>query len=402
MRGIEVRHLRGQSTHIVENRVFYLLCVNFCLLENPICIEAMSRGYTTLKQLSALARSVGLPYVIFFVSYNRVKKLIDKQNFELFGVLDKRFIMGARGKAVDVRWIRRIILDLSRKQKIYARYHPSKRLDHIVGYLKNSKQSTRMQADYIIDTLGIDMREFRQYTKKGDAFNYLRQRLSANNIHVSVEARNYMPQSIPDQIKTDFSGVYIRDPKNPSVFICNELSGSPELGSGRKIYTLVFLIVCLFKDKSYAVSISRDTYSVDKKKYSQLAGIHEVVNEILLPYEEIKSAHVTNYDELNRIANMFNVTPRAALQRLYDKRIVSEYKTYKTLAEECDRRFAAFVKKAKERKCGGSPGADIMISYYQGDFLQFVQTQVPVSERAALIRKHVAFNRLHTGFEVSS
>lgn len=394
-----MRHLKGTIKYSIDRRTFYLLCVNFCLLEHATYSDAMEKGYVTLSQLAKMARTVGLPYMLFFVSFDRVNKLIGIQNEELFGRLDDKYIMGARGKRVDIRWIRRIILDLSRKQKLYSHYNPTKRLDKVVGYLKNSKRTSRDQADYILEVLGININYFRHFSKKSDAFKYLREQLSKQNIHVSVEARNYMPQSIPEQIKGTFSGVYIRDPKNPTLFICNELSGSPEMGSGRKIYTLMFLLVCLFKDKSYAVSISRNTYKVDKKKHSQFAAVHEIVNEILMPSEEVKSVHIEEYAQLEKFANKYNVTPRAALQRLYDARIIREYTTYRSLADECARRFSASVKKNKEKKGGGAPGADIMISYYQGDFLSFVNTYVPPAERGAMLRKHVSFNRLHGGIE---
>lgn len=392
---MEVRHLRSKIKYKLDRRVFYLLCENFCLLENPTYLTALENEYITLNDLSELARSVGLPYAIFFATFERVKKLIDTQNTELFGVLDDQYIIGARGTPIDIRWIRRIILDLSRKQKLYREYHPTNKLANIVGFLKTSKRTIREQADYILSETGIELATFRHYNKKSDAFTYLRKQLATRNIHVSVEARNYMPQSIPDQVKKQFSGISIRDWKNPYLFICNELSGSPELGSGRKIYTLMFLLVCLFKDKSYAVSISKDTYSVDKKKYKQLSGIYEIVNELLMPLTEIKAEpQPVDYEELEKLSRKYNLTPKAVLQRLYDTRVINNYDDYKELSDECARRFAMLVKKGKE-KHSGSPGKDVMIAYYQGDFLTFVQTYVPDAVRNDIMRKHISFNRLH-------
>lgn len=398
---MEVRHLRNKIKYELDQRVFDLLCENFCLVDDPIYLAAIENEYINLTDLAKLARSVGLPYAIFFATFERVRNLIELQNTELFGILDGKYIIGARGAPIDIRGIRRIILDLSRKQKLYNKYHSTSRLESIVGFLKESKHSTREQADYILSETGIDLEQFRHYAKKSDAFTYLRRQLAAKNIHVSVEARNYMPQSIPDQIKKQFSGIYIRDWKNPYLFICNELSGSPELGPGRKIYTLMFLLVCLFKDKSYAVSISRDTYSVDKKKYKQLSGIYEIVNELLMPLAEIKSeVSPLDYEELEKLSRKYNVTPKAVLQRLYDTRVIGSYDDYKELSDECARRFAALVKKGKD-KHSGSPGADVMIAYYQGDFLTFVQTYVPEAVRNDIMRKHISFNRLHYKLELS-
>lgn len=398
---MEVQHLRNKIKYKLDRRVFYLLCENFCLLENTIYIAASENEYITLNDLAKLARSVGLPYAIFFASFERLKKLIDAQNTELFGVLDGRYIIGARGTPIDIRWIRRIILDLSRKQKLYREYHPTGKLVSIVGFLKASKRTVREQADYILSETGIDLAIFRRYNKKSDAFTYLRKQLATRNIHVSVEARNHMPQSIPDQVKKQFSGIYIRDWKNPYLFISNELSGSPELGSGRKIYTLIFLLVCLFKDKSYAVSIGKDTYSVDKKKYKQLSGVYEIVNELLMPLAEIQfELQPFDYEALEKLSRKYNVTPKAMLQRLYDTRVINNYDDYKELSDECAKRFAALVKKGKDKR-SGSPGKDVMIAYYQGDFLEFVRTYVPDTARKDIMRKHISFNRLHYQLELS-
>lgn len=398
---MEVRHLRNKIKYELDQRVFDLLCENFCLLDTDLYQEAAKNKYITLTNLCVLARSVGLPYAVFFASYSRVKKLVQNQNKELFGVLDGKYIIGMRGEPIDIRWIRRIILDLSRKQKLYPIFNPTKRLKKIVGFLKESKHSIREQADYILDATDISVSDFRRFSKKGDAFSYLRDKLSKQNIHVSVEARNYMPQSIPDRIRDKFSGVYIRDWKNPFLFICNELSGSPEAGSGRKIYTLIFLLVCLFKDASFAISITKDTYSVDKTKYKQLGIVHEIVNEILMPLDEIQTESAPrDYTELSKLSRKYNVTPKAVLQRLYDTRVIRDYYVYKKLSDECTQRFNEIAQKNKN-KHSGSPGADIMIAYYQGDFLAFLRTYVPVSKRNEIIRRHVLFNRLHHQVEFS-
>lgn len=392
---MEVRHNRNSIKYKLDQRVFYVLCENFCLLETVIYKEALDKKYITLTSLVELSRSVGLPYAIFFATYDNVTKLIETQNKELFGVLDGRYIIGTRGESIDIRWIRRLILDLSRRQKIYQKHRPTEELRQIVGYLKESKYSIREQADYILNMTGIDLGEFRHYAKKSDAFNYLRKQLASKNIHVSVEARNYMPQSIPDDIKNKFSGMYIRDNRNPYLFICNELSGSPELGAGRKIYTMIFLLVCLFKDKSYAVSINKDTYSVDKKKYRQLSIVHDIVNEILTPIAEIQSERAPDeYEALDRLSKKYNITPKAMLQRLYSTRVISRYEDYLALSEECAKRFGVMVEKNKKNH-SGAPGAETMIAYYQGDFLSFVKTYVPDSMRNEILRRHVSFNRLH-------
>lgn len=390
---MEVRHLHNTVRYTLDARVFNLLCENFCLLEHPLYVKAIHDKYITLTNLASLARAANLSYSLFFAQFTKIKALIDTQNDELFGTLDEKFILGTRGELLDIRWVRRIVLDLSRKQKLFSKYRRSDRLNNIVGRLKTSRRTIREQADYVLEATDIDMEVLRKYSNKRDVLKYLRACLAKKNIHVSIEAQNCMPQSVPEKLKKSLSGFYIRDPRNPYLFICNELSGHPEAGAGRKIYTLLFLLVCIFKDKSYAVSISRDTYRVDKKKYRQLEVVHAIVNEILMPRTEIDSESIYDYDSLSKAASRYKVTPKALLQRLYDTRVIQSYSTYDQLSDECKKHFDFSVQQNRNRH-GGSPSQAVMVEYYQGDFLHFLRTEVPQRERNNLAKKHVLFNRL--------
>ncbi|MGY4893422.1 MAG: hypothetical protein ACO1N2_01870 [Candidatus Saccharimonadota bacterium] len=362
-------------------------------MEDPTYLDAASYGYIGFRNLVALARKVNLPYALFFADYGKIKQLIDKQNEELFGALDSKYIIGTRGKKINILWIRRIILDLSRKQKLFNKYAEPSGSSSFVGKLKTSKRPVRDQSDYIVNELGIDIADFRRKGSKSEALRYLRDRLAEKNIHVAVEANNYMPQSIPQIVKADLSGMYIRNPRHPYIFVCNELSGSPEMGSGRKIYTLLFLVVCLFKDRSYAVSIDKNSYSVDDKKFKELEDIHGIVNEILMPVAEVASVEVAAYSDLVSIANRHKVTPKALLYRLKALGVLKNERLIENLSRECDEKFTASVKAAKEKR-GGSPGAETMIAYYQGDFLRLLSTRIPEKLRRDIARKHVSYNRI--------
>ena len=380
----------------ISTEVYSLLHENFIYSDRELSQGYMNKKQITFVQLRKLCRKNNFNYALFFAGINHLKKIINEQNSELFGSLDrKEIIAGTRSGTVDIRAIRWIIGDLIAKKDLYKKYGNSQKLK-IVKFLRNSSRSVPDQANYILETLGISRNDLLAKTTKKAAYKFLCKTLSNNNIHVSTEANNCMPQNVPKEL--EMSGIYIRDNFNPMIFICNEISGHPDEGMGRKIYTLVFLLTSICKGRSFAISINKENYSVDISKNKYLAKIHKITNEILMPKNYFKEGTYSNKKEILAESGRLKVTPTALLVRL--KALKKLDCDYAMLKGEFSKDFEQFVssqrkKRAQERKSGktGGPTPKTMYKSYQGDFVNFIKTQVPANMREQLFDKHIVYGK---------
>ena len=378
----------------IDPRVYELLKKNVFLNQSPELIN----GSVTYKNLKEASRKLNIPHTLFFADYDQLSKLLKERNKRIFGALDGRHIVASRGEILDIRVIAPIIQDVLAKQKIYNEYSRKKCPQKIIKYLASSNKSVAEQAKYITRKLGIDMREFRSKTNRREAFHYLRNRLSANQIHVFVEAKNYMPINIPNDV--ELSGFYIRNNAHPCIFITNELNEYPVEGMSRKMYTLLFLVVCIFKGVSYAVHIDKKSYECNYEKFKP-ALIHKIVGNILLSDEEVEQIEFDeNGNFMEKYSLRYKISKTALLNRLQDRSLLSPetYRRLKLKAEEYFRQKAQELrekrkKKTKDKK-GGGPRPKVMIEFYQGDFIRFLKVAVPERLRQRFFSKHVSYSRL--------
>jgi hypothetical protein len=247
----------------IDASLYRLLHENYIYIDRLSSDKYLRNRQITFTQLRRLSRANGFSYALFFIKSAQLNNVIKTQNDILFESIDnKEIIAGTRNGLADIRAIRWIIADLVAKKAIYKKYGNKVKLNNIVKFLSSSSKSVSDQADYILKTITINRDDIWRMKNKKDTYKYLCGQLSKNNIHVSTEAMNCMPQNVPSDM--DLSGVYIRDNYNPMILICNEISGHPDEGLGRKIYTLIFLLVSIFKGQSFAVSISKSDYTVNK------------------------------------------------------------------------------------------------------------------------------------------
>ena len=378
----------------IDFRVYELLKKNVFFNQAPELV-GNSITYESLKKAS---RKLKISHTLFFADYNQLSKLVEERNKQIFGALDGKHIVASRGEVLDIRVIAPIIQDILAKQKIYTEYSSASCPKKIIKYLANSNRSVTDQAEYITRKLGINMEEFRSKATRRGSFKYLRDRLSANQIHVSVEAKNCMPVNIPSDV--ELSGFYIRSNSHPYIFIANELNEYPEEGMARKIYTLLFLVVCMFKGVSYAVHIGKQSYKCDYEKFKPFL-IHEIVGKILLTDEEMEQIELDeNGSFMERYSLRYKISELALLNRLRNAELLSPetYKHLRVRAGEYFKQKARELKEKRRKKAeegkGGGPQVKAMVEFYQGDFIRFLKDKVPEQLRRDLFSKYVSYSRL--------
>lgn len=290
----------------VEAALFKHLFESSIISNHPDYLASIDEGKITFSSFINLCRAGHIAYSLFFGSSAIVSPIVDKESDKLFGSFGGQYGIGLRGRTLNLNVIRLLIKDVKMKQEAIARFIKTERHPH-VKYLKNSKRSLPEQADYITNALGIDMDLYRSYKNKKDALMYLINAVEGNNIFVSMEnTGTHMPQNF--KRATGIAGVYIRHSKFPYVFIGKEGMADPESVPTRRAFTLMYLMVCLFKGQSKMVSL--------EQPLGQNDNLFELTELILMPAKLMPQLSSYTLDDLDSISNSLNVSASAALTRL--------------------------------------------------------------------------------------
>ena len=298
----------GKGSIYIDSRIFAKLFGNSHVYHKRGYRDAVDKKKITLKCLQELAREANIPYSLFFAPEEVVDKQIERNNRELFkGVNETQFYMTERGK-VEIRDINLIIKDIIKRQKLMKKFFPEEKDNEIVYLLKRSNMSIEKQANAIVCKVGLDLETLRSSNKKEDAYNYLVNLCESHNIYISRSRIGVMPQNI--STKVAFSGLAVRDKKFPSIFLYSKDETMVRDPAGRRIFTILLLLVCIARGRFCLVSY--DSKSTDLTNDDE----YRIVEEILMPKKEFEQLNISDISELNTIADRFKVTPRAALVRL--------------------------------------------------------------------------------------
>lgn len=290
----------------IDGVLFRHIFESSIISNHPHYLASLESGKLTLSDLISLSRQGGIAYSLFFGTNGTVSPLINKESASLFGGFGDKYSLGVRGRVFNLNVIRLLIKDIKMKQDVIMRFVKTEKHPY-VKFLKNSKRSLRDQADYIVDSLRIDMNIFRSYKDKRDALMYLIDRAEANNIFISIEnTGTNMPQNF--KRATGLTGVYIQHNKFPYIFISKEGMADPDKTPARKVFTLVYLLACLFKGHSKMVSLNQAIGQED--------SIFELTELILMPADLIPLQSAYSIDDLDAIADTLNVSSSAILTRL--------------------------------------------------------------------------------------
>lgn len=396
----------GLNSHIDINN-YVNLCDNFIFLGREDAEKYKSQGSITFKQLRNMCRRDKLSYPLFFADTQKVDNLIKTYNDNLYGKINEKTVLtiGSRDKNVDVRNMRWIIADIAEKQKIYKEFGNNTNLNKtgVVKFLKNSKKNVSEQAEYILTKVGISRDEIIQQKGKAKALKYLEGKLSQSQIHVYRQAGSAMPQTLPKDFI--FSGVYIRDNFNPVIFLGNEFSLYPEEGAGRKIYTLAFLLVSIFKDYSFVVYIDQGSSEMDDATKRKLSEIHAITNAILMPEAYLRGLRISTIDQIKDESTKLKVSPTALTVRLSMLGILSYDKAQK-IKDQLQDEYLAYTrsiraKNKENRKLGKNTGPSLaaLCKSYQGDFIDFVKNNVPEVRRREIFESRISYGRQYIKYE---
>lgn len=398
----------GDSNDDIDIKNYITLCDNFIFVDRDEFDRCGNLGSITFSQLRDLCRKNKLSYPLFFANHAKILQLVETYNADLYGKIDEKKILtiGSRGGDLDIRRIRWIVADVIEKQKIYKQYgyNTDLRDEKIVKYLKNTQKSVEEQAAYVCHKLDLSHNKLHNECRtKNDAFKYLAAQLSSQHIHVFREVRNAMPQNIPSGL--NISGIYIRDNYNPAIFIGNELSLYPDEGVGRKIYTMIFLLVSIFKDYSFAVSINHSSAKMDNATKKKLSEIHRITNEILMPKEHLGTTSFADIKDIEMTANTLKVSPTALVVRLAKLGLLRK-DVEDSMKEELTKKYTDYIrakraedKRRREAGQGTGPPLGRIYKSYHGDFIDFVRLNVPDAQRRAIFDSRISYGRSYAKYE---
>ena len=383
---ISIRHKQIE----IDEQSFRYLFDNSPLYEDKRYLDARGSRNIAMSELVELARLARINYALFFVPYDCLAPMIEKENERIFQGFGGNFTISLRGKTVNLNLVRMVIKDLKIKQTFIGKYLSAGINPH-PKFLAHSPKTVSEQAEYILNALDINLEDFRNTKSKPAAMMYLIDKLEAQNIFVALEASTNMPQNMNHA--KGVSGVYIKDKRYPYLFIANEGQRDFESGAGRKIFTIMYLVACMFKGKSKMVSLSEIAKeSVDDE-------IYQIVEEMLLPITDLPKKSLYTLDDIDEVSEYLKLTGRAILVRLKHTGLLLDEDNYWSLMNALKVRFeriqAAQKAQAREGSSRYVPNVPQNIVAYHGKafvrILKSLYKDGKVTQRQ--INLHLAYGR---------
>ena len=383
---VSIRHKQVE----IDYRSFCYLFDNSPLYEDRRYLNARGNQSIAMSELIELSRLAHINYALFFMPYNSLEPMIEKENEKIFQGFGGNFTIGLRGRSVNLNLVRMVIKDLKIKQTFIGKYLNTGANPH-PRFLANSPKSIEEQANYILTALNISLEDFRNTKSKPAAMMYLIDRLATQNVFVALEASTNMPQNM-NRAK-GVSGVYIKDKRYPYLFIANEGQQDFESGAGRKIFTIMYLVTCMFKGRSKMVSLS------EVAKESSDDEIYQIVEQMLLPAIDLPERSLYTLDDIDELSERFKLTGRAILVRLRHLELLPDDDNYWSLMNALKARFdrsqAALKAKTKDGSSRYIPNVSQNIIAYHGKafvgILKSLHGDGKVTQRQ--INLHLAYGR---------
>lgn len=299
----------------IDREVFAALFEQSVVRSYMPVTKALDMGSISFKDLVKHARMAEIPYPLFFASRDVVdEQLRIKQERLLQGFSAKReFSMNSRHH-VDLSQVELLVKNLQFKQDWMKK---DKTLDRnpIVGMLKQSKAPIAEDAAKLMAALDLDPMELRGTAKKGDALNLLIEWLEAKNILVAQSVQDLMPQQLPKG--KIFSGMTVKDPKLPFIFIASGDEGEAFEPTGRRIFTLTLMAVLVARGRFATVTYNGHTTEEESTREYWLTA------EFLMPEADFRRADLSDLDAIRAASDVFKVTPSAVVMRAQRLKLIS-------------------------------------------------------------------------------
>lgn len=297
--------IHGERVRI-DRAVFVELLENSVVSGRAPYHHALERDEISYTGLLELARKAEVPHPLFFAPLALVQTQIRTKTEKLLqGVAPDTFTVNTR-TTIKLRDVELIVKDLLRKQSLARKHDPSLIKNKIVGLLRRPSATVREDADKLVAALGLDVDALLRVRTKELALEMLIERVEANQILVSRSVRGYMPQILDG---LHFSGMTVRDPKVPYIFLTGGDHGDFQEPPGRQIFTLMLMVVLVARGIFAPVTYDANSNAPDAGRE------YDIVGEILMPSHELQAADLDGLDAVKAAADAFKVTPSAMTVR---------------------------------------------------------------------------------------
>lgn len=380
--GMSLRVSVGHESVDVSLETFQILLEHSIVADTKVVRRALKRGRVPLSDLRDIARRVDTPYPLFFADPDVARAQVEIKNaLILEGVSKSTFSWNSRSN-VTVWDVELIVKDLLRKQQALKTLDPTIQMNPIVGMLRRSRAGVARDAEALRLALGLDLTTLRAMRAKGAAFNYLAATLEGSNLLVSQSQKDVMLQRLPKG--KSLSGIAVRDPKLPYLFVTGGESDSQQEPAGRRILTLTLLAAMVARGSFKPVSFNSQTAEPFEAIEWQLA------EEVLMPAVEFEAFDVNTLDAVKALATHLKVTPSATVMRALRLNRLSRDEGA-TLLEELRHEYSKVPKKP-----GRSVAPVVAVPRYAGlEYTKRMLSQVDVGHLSARdFCRVVALNRL--------
>lgn len=290
----------------IDRAVFVELLENSVVSGRAPYHHALERDEISYTELLELARKAEVPHPLFFAPQALVQTQVRTKTEKLLqGVAPDTFTVNTR-TTIKLRDVELIIKDLLRKQSLAKKHDPSLVKNKIVGLLRRPGTNVRADAEKLVAALGLDLDAVRRARTKEIALELLIERVEANQVLVSRSVRGYMPQILDG---VHFSGMTVRDPKVPYIFLAGGDHGDFQEPPGRQIFTLMLMVVLVARGIFAPVTYDANSNAPDAGRE------YDIVGEILMPSHELQAVDLDTLDAVKAAAEAFKVTPSAMAVR---------------------------------------------------------------------------------------
>jgi hypothetical protein len=300
------------------------------LLNRSFFENIFNLKYLSYKDLLKECEAILIPWQTFFLTPDNLKiqtEHIEKSRSNKFS---PKFF--AKRSGIGKITSKRIIDRLIRLQNFITNNYKLPK-NQFCGLFKNTTlpESIKIFSDFFeIDTKKLS-------SKSADVvLKYLIDMAELKNINISrgVLRGGILPEvKGVNEVYKNTSGFVIKDECVPFIFLPDEIN--PDEVTGRRIYTLVYLLVCIGLD-DYNFYIEKK-FKVSALKMSGSDNIkHSIVTGILLPNEETEKLRGEKISKtvISQLTSKYKITPTAVITTLRRRGIIKTKEEYESLLPE--------------------------------------------------------------------
>lgn len=290
----------------IDREVFEILFDHTIARRKVKFIRALDAGSMAYDDFINLCRSSEVPYPLFFLSIDEVRKVIlEYEKKVYYGVSKDQMSIATRGE-LKLGDISLVLKDLTRKQNFIKKYIDED--NELPGLFKRFKGNVSECAQMLRDMTGYDIDVISGLNKE-KSYNILSDGLAAKNVFLSLYAHNYTPQTIEHSLQ--FSGIAINDKKCPILFIkAGDNNSRIELW-GRRLFTAALLISCLCSGDCGPVTMDGKSGELVNDEHFLFA------EEFLMPETYFANEPINSISDINATASKYSVSDSAVVMRAF-------------------------------------------------------------------------------------